>query len=145
MTVPPTTIIIDCDDKIGSDQIISDCTRRCPATFLPVCGSNGQTYSNECNLRFLCFWWHYRRSLIVWHLSETIVKWNSLISHVDIFPKDINLNINISINIRHNTNTKNTNIGHNTNIDNILSQQRCLFFSGPLSQTYRHMSGTTGW
>ena len=30
---------------------VLDCTRRCPSTFLPVCGSNGQTYSNECNLR----------------------------------------------------------------------------------------------
>ena len=35
-----------------SDDDIQDCTRRCPATFLPVCGSNGQTYSNECNLRY---------------------------------------------------------------------------------------------
>ena len=35
-----------------SDDNIQDCTRRCPATFLPVCGSNGQTYSNECNLRY---------------------------------------------------------------------------------------------
>ena len=39
------------DDNFGDDHVL-DCTRRCPSTFLPVCGSNGQTYSNECNLRY---------------------------------------------------------------------------------------------
>ena len=34
-----------------------ECPKLCPNKYDPVCGSNGRTYSNECNLRMVIGCW----------------------------------------------------------------------------------------
>ncbi|XP_042223805.1 agrin-like isoform X2 [Homarus americanus] len=48
---PPTTPMTDTTDLRGASGS-STCTNNCPKQLLPICGSDGKTYRNKCELKY---------------------------------------------------------------------------------------------